>query len=742
MPVRCDVVSSSEVSALFDVVGEGAPVGLAFIDSDLRFVRVNAALADVNGLSVADQVGRRVARAHRDLVRGVLESGEAVLERELTVRGAAGARQLLASWFPVHVDGAVTGVGMVVVDVSGRHAAESRLAAVLEQMPAGVVIADAAGRVVLTNPRLEEMGLNTEPGGTRLVDATIDAWHADGKPYKREEWPLTRALVLGEDVRGEEMFIRRTDGERGVIEATAAPIRNEEGTIVAAVVVVLDVTERRRATERQTLLLRVGDVLDSALGVDERLERLARMLVPDLADFVKIELLESAGRRPVAIAHQDPEREALMRRLRATVTLGEETHVGMAATFARGEALLTSDITPDIVARQAAERAGASAGELMQAIGPRSQVVVPLRARGRVLGALSLTMAESGRRYDEGDLDLARDIGLRAGLAVDNARLFEEEQRRAAQLDALAGASLAIHRMRSLDDRLARLAAEARALTGARQAAAVVEPAPPPPPADGLATPLLARDGSVLGSIRVWDKAGDFSAGDRRALDDLGRIGSLAIDNARLEERERQIATTLQRSLLPPSLPDIPGIDAAARYRAGGEGTVVGGDLYDLFAVDDAWAVVVGDVCGKGAEAAALTAMVRYTIRAEAVHHAGPTEVLVALNDAILRHQTDGRFCTVLLGRLRTHGGGATIRLACAGHPQPVLLRASGEVEPVALPRAPARHRARGVRARGRRGARAGRRDRLLHRRRDRGARARRHVRRRPAGRDDRRRRG
>ncbi len=432
------------------------------------------------------------------------------------------------------------------------------------------------------------------------------------------------------------------------------------------------------------MLLRVGDVLDSALGVDERLERLARMLVPDLADFVKIELLESAGRRPVAIAHQDPERELLMRRLRETVTLGEETHVGMAATFARGEALLTSDITPDIVARQAAERAGASAGELMQAIGPRSQVVVPLRARGRVLGALSLTMAESGRRYDEGDLDLARDIGLRAGLAVDNARLFEEEQRRAAQLDALAGASLAIHRMRSLDDRLARLADEARALTGARQAAAVVEPAPPPAargrPRDAAAR---ARRQRARLDPRLGQGRGEFSAGDRRALDDLGRIGSLAIDNARLEERERQIATTLQRSLLPPSLPDIPGVDAAARYRAGGEGTVVGGDLYDLFAVDDAWAVVVGDVCGKGAEAAALTAMVRYTIRAEAEHHAGPTEVLVALNDAILRHQTDGRFCTVLLGRLRTHGGGASIRLACAGHPQPVLLRASGEVEPV-----------------------------------------------------------
>ena len=116
----------------------------------------------------------------------------------------------------------------------------------------------------------------------------------------------------------------------------------------------------------------------------------------------------------------------------------------------------------------------------MEAIGPRSQIVVPLRARGRVLGALSLTMAESGRRYEEADLDLARDLGLRAGLAVDNARLYEEaqalavaEQQRAAQLDSLAAASLSIHRTRRLERRLELMADRARELIGARRATVV-----------------------------------------------------------------------------------------------------------------------------------------------------------------------------------------------------------------------------------------------------------------------------
>jgi serine phosphatase RsbU (regulator of sigma subunit) len=110
---------------------------------------------------------------------------------------------------------------------------------------------------------------------------------------------------------------------------------------------------------------------------------------------------------------------------------------------------------------------------------------------------------------------------------------------------------------------------------------------------------------------------------------------------------------------------------------------VVGGDLYDLFAIEDDWALVVGDVCGKGAEAAALTAMVRYTVRAESLHHHSPCEVLGLVNNAILRQIEDGRFCTALHGRVEIGAGFARITLASAGHPQPLVLRADGRVEAV-----------------------------------------------------------
>jgi PAS domain S-box-containing protein len=703
-------VSASEASVLFDVVGEGAPVGLALVDTDLRFVRINEALASINGRPRELHLGRRLEEMVPEMAsvlvpiyQHVLKTGEPVLERELTAEqpGTGSVRHVLASWFPVRSGDEIAGVGAVVIDVTDLKAAEMRLEGVLRQLPVGVVIADAAGQVVLENRRLGEMGIPVVEPGTPLEQSRPTAWHPDGRPYRDQDWPLSRSL-RGEVVRGEEIEIRHQEGRHTFIECNSAPIRDAVGTIVAAVVTVQDVTERRQATQRQDLLVRAGEVLDSALGVEERLDRFARLLVPEVADFVKIELLEGkSGRRPVAIAHQDPAREALMRAWRERGTLAESERVGMARTFSTGEAKLTPDIVPEAVIRSAREATGEEGAELMREIAPRSQIVVPLRARGRVLGALSLTMAESGRHYDENDLDLARDLGLRAGLAVDNARLYEEaqasavaEQRRAAQLDALAAASLAIHRTRRLERRVQLIAERARELIGTRQAVATMRPGQVDELSARsgvaeehdarLSAPLIARDGAELGRISVTGKLeGDFTGGDEVLLGDLARIASLAIENARLDTREREIARTLQDSLLPRALPEIAGLGVAARYLAGGEGTVVGGDLYDVFAVEDEWALVVGDVCGKGAEAAALTSMVRYTLRAESVHHSSPREVLRLLNDAIIRQVGDARFCTVLYGRVTVDGDGARLVVASAGHPPPLVLRAGGRVEAV-----------------------------------------------------------
>jgi two-component system, NtrC family, sensor kinase len=156
-------VAALDASALFDMVGEGAPVGLAFVDTELRFVRINAALAKINGRPVEHHLGRRIDEALPELAdelvpiyRQVLATGEPVLERELTgtAPDTGHVRHVLASWFPIRVAGRITGVGAVVVDITERKAAELRLQGVLRQLPVGVVIADADGRSVLRNGRL------------------------------------------------------------------------------------------------------------------------------------------------------------------------------------------------------------------------------------------------------------------------------------------------------------------------------------------------------------------------------------------------------------------------------------------------------------------------------------------------------------------------------------------------------------------------------------------------------------
>jgi anti-sigma regulatory factor (Ser/Thr protein kinase) len=154
----------------------------------------------------------------------------------------------------------------------------------------------------------------------------------------------------------------------------------------------------------------------------------------------------------------------------------------------------------------------------------------------------------------------------------------------------------------------------------------------------------------------------------------LAQITSVAIDNLRLYQHEHEIAATLQRSLLPPNLPEIPGVAVAARFRPAGSGDEVGGDFYDIFDMGRRrWGIVVGDVCGKGAAAATVTALARYTLRATAIHEHDPTRILDVLNEALLRHGPDQRFCTVALAVFETDS--ARLQVASGGHPPPLLLR-------------------------------------------------------------------
>lgn len=292
------------------------------------------------------------------------------------------------------------------------------------------------------------------------------------------------------------------------------PIR-DDGEVVGVGVFAADITDRVRAERGLKLLADVGEALDTALGVEERLERLAELVVPTLADFCTIDMV-----RPDGSAHR----------------------------------VAGAQVDPD----------------------PVERVEAPLVARGRPLGTLTLGNGVSGRRYDARDAQLIRQLSWRAGLAIDNARLYDVQ---------------------------------------------------------------------------------------------------------------RHIAATLQSGILPPALPDIPGVEAAAGFSPMGDGLEVGGDFYDLFAAGDGWVAVMGDVCGKGVEAAALTSLARHGLRVISRGAPDPSAALRELNDVIVQNRgLDARFSTAAYVRLEPGSDALVATSASAGHPLPLVVRRDGAVEPLGRP--------------------------------------------------------
>ena len=155
---------------------------------------------------------------------------------------------------------------------------------------------------------------------------------------------------------------------------------------------------------------------------------------------------------------------------------------------------------------------------------------------------------------------------------------------------------------------------------------------------------------------------------------------SLQARTEALYRRSDQTARTLQQSLLPIAIPDVPSCELAIRFVPAGAGDLVGGDFYDIFQVgNDQWAVVLGDVCGKGPGAAAITAMARWTLRSFASSARSPAETLRALNEAMLRQDLDGRFITIVYALVSLHAGEAHVTVACAGHPPAIFVSDGGD---------------------------------------------------------------
>jgi PAS domain S-box-containing protein len=184
----------------------------------------------------------------------------------------------------------------------------------------------------------------------------------------------------------------------------------------------------------------------------------------------------------------------------------------------------------------------------------------------------------------------------------------------------------------------------------------------------------------ALTLTRLADK-GPFGVADLGLAEELGRHLAIAIRVDRVFRQQSQVAEALQASLLPARLPAVPGLEFAAAYIGATQFQEISGDFYDVFKAGDGWGIAVGDVCGKGQDAAAMTAAARHAIRALAHVHKTPAEVLAAANEVLVDEDYDDRFVTTVLAFLRQRGRRVQVQLGSCGHPGPAVVRADGRVE-------------------------------------------------------------
>ncbi|MFI5619947.1 SpoIIE family protein phosphatase [Streptomyces sp. NPDC051567] len=368
---------------------------------------------------------------------------------------------------------------------------------------------------------------------------------------------------------------------------------------------------------------------------------------------------------------------------------------------------------------------------LLEATGMRSVITVPLKVEGRLTGSLGVATEIPGRYSNEEALRL-QFAADRIALAVESARLGELERLRRGSLSFLVEASDLLAGTLDLDQTLALMAQmtvptlatwcavytiadqasdpylayvlheDEERIDGLRELLSRISP-PEPVRGSGarpwsqaslaaggetVALPLLARN-RVIGMLTLGKPSEEhFRQEILELAEDLSRRAALALDNARLYSERAAISRSLQRSLLPPSSPSIPGMEVEVIYRAAGEGNEVGGDFYDVFPIrDGAYGFAIGDVCGTGPEAAAVTGLARHALRLLAREGLGGPAVLERLNAAILDEGARSRFLTLLYGELHPQpDGSALMKVVCAGHPLPLRLSPDGRVTPAAEP--------------------------------------------------------
>jgi PAS domain S-box-containing protein len=369
-----------------------------------------------------------------------------------------------------------------------------------------------------------------------------------------------------------ELDLRVTVPQRGErwLHARARAVADEHGRIERITGLLSDVTDRRHREEAHAFLDGASQRLAASLDPVQTLEDVAQLAVPALADWCAVQL---APDHQVAVAHVDPDKVRWARALQDRYPPDPDSPTGAPAVIRSGRSELYPVIDSALLEQAALDEEQV---RLVRELQMSSAMIVPLSARGRTLGAMTFVWAESGRQYTTRELELAEELGRRAGIALDHARLFA---------------------------------------------------------------------------------------------------------------REHRVAETLQRALLPSRLPELPGFELVVRYLPSDARDHAGGDWYDAFKLPDGrFGIVIGDVGGRGMDAAATMGQIRNSLRAYAIRGSGPGEVMDDLHTLVAHSRGEITFATVVYVVLDPASGSG--ELALAGHLPPLLVGA-GAARYVEAPRCP-----------------------------------------------------
>jgi len=307
------------------------------------------------------------------------------------------------------------------MDSPDRTSSASQLAAIVEWSDDAIISTDLEGTIRSWNRASERLyGYTT----AEMVGRPIATILPDAR--RLEEDVVHEKIRQGQTVEHFETVRRHKNGSDVDVSLTVSPIRNESGQVVGASKIARDIGERNRSQRRAVFLAKAATVLASSLEFQETLSAVANLAVPDVADWCGVDIVNEEGRiERLAAAHVEPAKLELVQTLRERYEDASSPY-SIEAVILSGNPVLITHRSDDMLV--AAANGDQERIRLVRALAPRSYICVPLMARGRTLGALSFATAESGRHYTEDDLRFVQDVGLRAALAVDNARAYAQLQ--------------------------------------------------------------------------------------------------------------------------------------------------------------------------------------------------------------------------------------------------------------------------------------------------------------------------